>query len=56
MGSKAADLTVDVGATAVLEIIDQMKKDDNGKFLDIHVPGWDSKGGPNEYKGGVMPW
>ncbi|KAJ9359962.1 hypothetical protein DTO027B9_1514 [Paecilomyces variotii] len=56
LGGSAADLPVEVGAREVIRISKEVSKEDTGKFLDIHVPGWDPKGGPNTYTGGVLPW
>ncbi|KAJ9293158.1 hypothetical protein DTO271G3_8102 [Paecilomyces variotii] len=56
LGGSAADLPVEVGAREVIRISREVSKEDTGKFLDIHVPGWDPKGGPNTYTGGVLPW
>lgn len=56
MGSQHADLPVQTGVDAALDIMDHATKEDNGKFLDIHVPGWAGKGKLNDYPGGVAPW
>ncbi|GAD95299.1 hypothetical protein PVAR5_3941 [Paecilomyces variotii No. 5] len=56
LGGSAADLPVEVGAKEVIRISNEASKEDSGKFFDIHVPGWDSKGGPNTYTGSVLPW
>jgi len=56
MGSAAADLPVEVGASAILDIALGVTKDDNGEFLDIRVPEWKNNGDPNNYAGGVLPW
>ncbi|ETN42539.1 uncharacterized protein HMPREF1541_01696 [Cyphellophora europaea CBS 101466] len=38
-GKEYADLEVDVGVKATLELIDRLKQEDTGKFLNIHIPG-----------------
>ncbi|RAH55253.1 hypothetical protein BO85DRAFT_377202 [Aspergillus piperis CBS 112811] len=49
MGGKHADLTVPQGAEAVLNIAMSADRMDNGRFKNIHVPGWEA------YKGQDMP-
>lgn len=56
LGGSAADLPVEVGAKEVIRITNEASKEDTGKFLDIRVPGWSSKGGPNTYNGSEIPW
>jgi hypothetical protein len=56
LGSQDADLPVDVGVKAVLEIVDNATHADNGKFIDIHIPGWSEEGKVNHYLGGEVPW
>lgn len=56
MGSQAADLEVEVGVKAVLDILPRDNAALNGKHLNIHVPGWEKAEGPNQYDGGVIPW
>lgn len=56
MGSQRADLPVDVGTKAVLEIVDKAKPEHNGKFIDVEVPGWAAPGKLNQYAGGEIPW
>ncbi|KIX03016.1 uncharacterized protein Z518_06566 [Rhinocladiella mackenziei CBS 650.93] len=56
MGSEHADLEVEVGAKAVLDILLKSSPETNGKFLNIHVPGWEHKEGPNQYDGAIVPW
>ncbi|GLB02609.1 hypothetical protein AtubIFM57258_003967 [Aspergillus tubingensis] len=50
MGGKHADLTVPQGAEAVLNIAMSADRVDNGRFKNIHVPGWEA------YKGQDVPW
>lgn len=57
MGSEAADLPVEIGTKAVLERVDKLGKEDNGKFWDIKVEGWTNpSGGPNVYRGEEIAW
>ena len=56
MGSESADLDVDVGVKAVLDVILKNGRESNGKFLNIHVPGWENAEGPNQYDGKEVPW
>lgn len=56
MGSDAADLPVEVGVKAVLEIVDHATKEKNGKFFDIYVPGWSNEGEYQTYRGEEVPW
>jgi hypothetical protein len=56
VNSGEGDLTVDVGAKAVLDILDESSTSDNGKFLNIHVPGYEDVPGPNRYDGKEVPW
>ena len=51
-----ADLSVQVGAGAVLEAVHGHGKEDNGKFLNIRVSGWEEKEGLNRYDGLDLPW
>lgn len=41
MGSQDADLAVDVGAKAVINILLKSTPEANGKIFNIHVPGWE---------------
>lgn len=56
MGSKDADLPVEVGVKSVLDIIHGTTTADNGKFRNILVPGWENPPGPNKYDGLDLPW
>ena len=56
MGGETADLTVEEGAKATLDVILNSTSESNGKLLSIHVPGWENAPGPNKYHGGVTPW
>ncbi|EXJ95963.1 hypothetical protein A1O1_01088 [Capronia coronata CBS 617.96] len=56
LGGKDAHLPVEVGSKAVLDILDMATKEQNGKFLDIHLPDFPSEGGVKLYQGGEIPW
>ena len=56
MGGESADLPAEVGAKAVLEVVQNCDKDANGTFIDIKVPGWEKKDGLNQYDGKILPW
>ncbi|KAB8279207.1 hypothetical protein BDV30DRAFT_202351 [Aspergillus minisclerotigenes] len=57
LGGPRADLPVSTGAEAVTKIIlEANQKDTNGKFLNIHVPGWEQTEGFNQYDGAEIPW
>ncbi|KAF9238165.1 hypothetical protein DTO027I6_7872 [Penicillium roqueforti] len=56
LGSKRADLPVEVGAEKVLDIIQKATPEQNGKFVNIHVPGWEKREGSNQYDGKEIPW
>ena len=56
MGSEKADLDVDVGAKAVLDVMTNSSAESNGKFLNIRVPGWENAERPNQYDGKGVPW
>jgi hypothetical protein len=47
MNSGEGDLTVNVGAKAVLDIFDKSSTSDNGKFLNIHIPRCEDVPGAN---------
>ncbi|PYI16078.1 short chain oxidoreductase [Aspergillus violaceofuscus CBS 115571] len=54
MGGPRADLPVADGVRATLDIILNQGKEGNGRFFNIHVPGWNS--GWNRYDGGECAW
>ena len=56
MCGESADLPVAVGAKAALDKLLRSTKDDNGKFYNIHVPGYEHVEGPNRYDGKEVPW
>jgi len=51
-----ADLEVSVGAKAVFDILERDGSEINGKFLNIHVPGWEHAEGLHQYDGAEIPW
>ena len=56
MGGSVADLPVETGVKAVWEILETLQQSDNGKFLNIHVPGWETVEGSNQYDGAEVAW
>ena len=54
MGGEYADLDVSVGVKETLRIISEATKAQNGKFVNIRVPGWE--GPPQSYDGKEVPW
>ncbi|EKG12752.1 Short-chain dehydrogenase/reductase SDR [Macrophomina phaseolina MS6] len=56
LGSANADLTIEQGSSATLDIVLRVKEADNGKFFNVHVPGWENAKGPNKYDGAEVPW
>lgn len=56
LGGATADLTINQSATAVLDIVFRAGKEDNGKFFNIRVPGWEKAQGLNQYDGAQPPW
>ncbi|KAJ5885977.1 uncharacterized protein N7473_008651 [Penicillium subrubescens] len=56
LGSARADLPVETGAEKVLDIVQQTGPHQNGKFLNIHVPGWENASGNNQYDGEEVAW
>ena len=56
LGSRNADLEVNVGAKAVIDVLRKSDSKSNGKFLNIHIPGWENVDGPNQYDGAGVPW
>lgn len=55
LGSSYADLEPAVGVKEVLRIMNETTPKQNGKFLNIHVPGWEEKH-PAYYNGEEVPW
>ncbi|KAH8828967.1 hypothetical protein DL96DRAFT_1696015 [Flagelloscypha sp. PMI_526] len=56
LGSEQADLSVDQSVTAILDIFSNASVEDNGKFFNVHVPGWENAPGLNQYAGGEVDW
>lgn len=56
MGGESADLSVEEGAEASVERIMAAEKEDNGKFVNIHIKGWENNEGLNQYDGNELPW
>ena len=49
------DFEVSVGASEVKRIILEASTKQNGKFMNIHVPGWENAL-PGRYDGEELPW
>lgn len=47
---------MDKGAESVLELVQAAQPEQNGKFFNIHVRGWEETEGLNRYNGGEVPW
>ncbi|KAL4985940.1 hypothetical protein BDW68DRAFT_189214 [Aspergillus falconensis] len=56
MGGENADLPVETSAEAVLKYVRQDGKESNGRYWDVHIPGWENAPEPNKYLGGDAPW
>ncbi|CAG7974278.1 unnamed protein product [Penicillium olsonii] len=56
LGSARAHLSVETGAEKVLEVIQRVTPDQNGKFFNIHIPGWEAAEGADQYDGKEIPW
>ncbi|KAJ6023742.1 hypothetical protein N7540_004539 [Penicillium herquei] len=56
LGGDGADLPVEIGAEKTVDIIQNLSPSQNGKFLNIHVPGWENAQGNNQYPGGETGW
>ncbi|EGD85738.1 hypothetical protein H112_06657 [Trichophyton rubrum D6] len=56
LGGEQADLTVSQSSPAVLKIVSTASKADNGKFLNVLVPGWENHAGPDKYDGTQPDW
>ncbi|CAG8140825.1 unnamed protein product [Penicillium olsonii] len=56
LGSARAHLSVETGAERVLEVIQRVTPDQNGKFFNIHIPGWEAAEGADQYDGKEIPW
>ncbi|KAL4965797.1 uncharacterized protein BDV14DRAFT_199571 [Aspergillus stella-maris] len=55
-GGPWADLDADIGAKATLDLLKRPRDDVNGKFMNIHVPGWEQATGLHKYDGKEIPW
>ncbi|PLB54178.1 NAD(P)-binding protein, partial [Aspergillus steynii IBT 23096] len=56
LGGSGADLTTDQSARGLLEVLFRVTKEDNGKFFNIRVDGWEEAEGLNRYDGAEAPW
>lgn len=51
LGTDYADLPMETALQPILELVQRIKQEDNGKFLDVRVPGWEKT-----YPGGEVAW
>ncbi|KAF4544511.1 Short-chain dehydrogenase/reductase SDR [Lasiodiplodia theobromae] len=56
LGSSQADLSVEEGAQATLNILMNATPKISRKFFNIHAPGWENKTGFSKYDGSEIPW
>ncbi|PYH30041.1 SDR family oxidoreductase [Aspergillus neoniger CBS 115656] len=56
LGGERADITAEQSVQGLLDIIVPATQEDNGKFFNIRVPGWEQAEGLNQYDGEVVPW
>ncbi|KAF2170908.1 hypothetical protein M409DRAFT_63934 [Zasmidium cellare ATCC 36951] len=57
LGGPSGDLEVSIAVQAIREIlVDEGRKERNGKFFNVRVEGWESAEGPNQYDGREIPW
>ncbi|KAJ3525768.1 hypothetical protein NM208_g11498 [Fusarium decemcellulare] len=56
LGGPYAVLELDTGVKATLDIVFNLKKEDNGKFLNVRVPGFEDVPTPDRFQGGQPPW
>lgn len=56
MGGPRADLSIDTGVSSVIDIVRKSGTEQNGKFLNIHVPGMEKTERLNDYDGEEIPW
>ena len=54
--AKYADLPVETASRAVIDQITAAGPKDNGKFLNVHVAGWEDKAPGHRYDGKSPPW
>lgn len=51
LGGQAADLEIEQAIPKVMELVLRQNKEDNGRFLDILLPGFEPK-----YNRRIVPW
>ncbi|RAK89142.1 short-chain dehydrogenase-like protein [Aspergillus costaricaensis CBS 115574] len=56
LGGERADITAEQSVQGLLDIIVPATQENNGKFFNIRVPGWEQAEGLNQYDGEVVPW
>lgn len=50
-------MTIEQSANAILNVVfNSTPQANNGKFMNIHVPGWERSEGINEYNSGEILW
>ncbi|KAL4928015.1 uncharacterized protein BDV17DRAFT_292035 [Aspergillus undulatus] len=55
-GGPYADLDAETAAKATLDLLKSEREQVNGKFMNIHVPGWENATGLHKYDGHELPW
>ena len=56
LGGDDADIDVEMSSKAVLNLILHVGREDNGKFFNIRVPGFENRPAPFQYAGEEIPW
>jgi hypothetical protein len=58
LGGQIADLEVEEASSAIAERLHRAGRQESGKFLNIHVKGWENSkpGKHNYYDGKELPW
>lgn len=56
LGGRRADLPPETGAKAIVDMVQNATPEQNGRFFNIHVPGWEENKGFNQYDGKKVPW
>jgi hypothetical protein len=51
-----ADLGLGESIPGVIKVILNAGPSQNGKFLNVHVPGWEDKPDAHRYDGKEVPW
>ncbi|EKG13716.1 hypothetical protein MPH_09182, partial [Macrophomina phaseolina MS6] len=56
LGSSQADLSVEEGVQALLDLVFRASPEMSGKFFNVRVPGWENAEGFSRYNGSEIPW